>query len=239
MDLKEVEGIDPNTHWYYRSKSEAVLKAISRHTNNPQVVVDIGAGSGFFTKRILETYPDSAGICIDVNYDASTLKSDPRLEFTNQELPRFGDTYLFMDVLEHVEDDLKLLTGYLAPAPAGAIVVITVPAFKSLWSNHDVYLGHFRRYKRKEVDQLAMKTGLEVLESQYIFSTIFPLVWLHRKLIFKKKQGSHMKSTSRITNTLLRTLLKLENQFNGNSRFGLSVLVVAKKPSATPLRARK
>lgn len=232
MDLKEAEGINPKTHWYYQSKSEAVLKAISRHAADPRFIVDIGAGSGFFTQQILETYPDSTGVCIDVNYDASTLKSDPRIEFTNQDLPRLGDTYLFMDVLEHVEDDLKLLTEYLAPAPAGAIIVITVPAFNSLWSNHDEYLGHFRRYERKEVERLAIKTGLQVLESRYIFSTIFPLVWIYRKLISKKKQGSHMKNTSRITNTLLRTLLKLENRFNGNLRFGLSVLVIAKKPGA-------
>ena len=224
-----MEGIDPNTHWYYQSKSEALLMAISRHRNNLQVVVDIGAGSGFFTQQILKTYPAASGICIDVNYDMNTLKSDTRLEFTNHETPRSGDTYLFMDVLEHVEDDSELLVGHLMSAPAEALVVITVPAFKALWSSHDEYLGHYRRYKRREVDQLAIKSGLHVLESRYIFSTIFPLVWIYRKLVLQNKQGSHMKNSSRITNTWLRNLLKFDNKLIRNPYFGLSVLVVAKK----------
>ena len=239
MDLKESEGINPQLHWYYQSKSEAILKAIARQRKDPKVIVDIGAGSGFFTHQILETYPDSKGICLDVNYDLSTMKSHPRIEFTNQDSPRSGDTYLFMDVLEHVEDDLALLTRHLEPASEGAVVVITVPAFKSLWSSHDEYLGHFRRYRRKELDQLAVKSGLQVLESRYIFSTIFPLVWFYRKMIPHKKQGSQMKNASLFINTALTILLKFDNKIIKNSYFGLSVLVIAKKLDTRSARTQE
>jgi hypothetical protein len=51
-----------------------------------------------------------------------------------------------MDVLEHVEDDFRLLSDILTLIPVGSHVLITVPAEPALWTVHDESFGHWRRY---------------------------------------------------------------------------------------------
>src|SRR3546814_19735603 len=64
-----------------------------------------------------------------------------------------------MDVLEHVEDDAGLLRTYLDKAPPQAQAVITVPAFQFLWSHHDVFLEHHRRYTLKTLSRVVERAG--------------------------------------------------------------------------------
>lgn len=66
---------------------------------------------------------------------------------------------MLLDVLEHIENDedfLRLLYKKLEP---DGKVLITVPAFKCLWSNEDVSAGHFRRYRDKQLKNVAEKCG--------------------------------------------------------------------------------
>ena len=51
-----------------------------------------------------------------------------------------------MDVLEHVSDDVGLVREYAKRAKPGTRFVVSVPAFMWLWSGHDVFLEHHRRY---------------------------------------------------------------------------------------------
>ncbi len=50
MDLKEFDLVDPSTHWYYQSKLFALRKELAQHGHGVQHVIDVGAGSGFFSK---------------------------------------------------------------------------------------------------------------------------------------------------------------------------------------------
>src|SRR3546814_13128694 len=80
-----------------------------------------------------------------------------------------------MDVLEHVEDDAGLLRTYLDKAPPQAQAVITVPAFQFLWSHHDVFLEHHRRYTLKTLSRVVERAGAVPLRMHYYYGTIFPL----------------------------------------------------------------
>ena len=57
-----------------------------------------------------------------------------------------ADLVLAMDVIEHVEDDAALISAYCDLAPRGTRFIISVPAFNFLWSAHDIFLEHHRRY---------------------------------------------------------------------------------------------
>jgi hypothetical protein len=62
--------------------------------------------------------------------------------------PRINEVRLvtMTDVLEHVRDDRSLLADVVQACPSGTWFILTVPADMSLWSDHDVVLGHYRRY---------------------------------------------------------------------------------------------
>jgi hypothetical protein len=144
-----------------------------------------------------------------------------------------ADTLLFIDVLEHVEDDALLLKEYLNKSTEDALFVISVPAFQSLWSNHDIYLEHFRRYRIQDLRNLLLKVGLVEIHSTYIFGSLFPVIWMIRQV---KKRGnsrkvdSDLKESSKIMNWILLAVLKCERYLFVNKMFGTSALIIAKKP---------
>ena len=227
MDLKELTLVNPQTNWYYRAKLHAILRLITKHSIHPVRIIDVGAGSGFFGKSIKERYPNSGLDCIDTNYKENSIDIDGTV-YKKDSNGVVGDTYLFIDVLEHVDDDLGLVNEYIKNA-AGANVIITVPAFMSLWSGHDVFLEHKRRYTRKEISKLCSELDLQELESGYLFSSIFPIAYVIRKIKRKNTNQSSMKESNLALNFLLRSICSIEHHFFRNPFFGLSTYLVARK----------
>lgn len=143
-----------------------------------------------------------------------------------------------MDVLEHVDDDLALLTQYSGDLPSGARVAITVPAFSFLWSGHDVFLEHRRRYSLVQLEDLVRRAGLEVERGRYFFGLVFPLVAIIRLLENRRiKRGelqpkSSLKKTPEPLNCLLVAAHTLErvSLFRVNRMAGLTAFCLARKP---------
>ena len=86
-----------------------------------------------------------------------------------------GNLVLMMDVLEHVPDDTALLRSYAARVQPGTRFLITVPAHKWMWSGHDVFLEHYRRYTLREVEALISRAGLTRVATSYYFGFTLPL----------------------------------------------------------------
>lgn len=228
MDLKEAAAGSPKDHWYYKHKSLMILRAIKKHTQTYSPVIDVGSGSGFFAEQVRESFGSEIVICVDSNYNSYQIGYHDGIKYQTEPPNERGNLYLFVDVLEHVEDPEALLTKYAANSNPGAVFVLTVPAFMSLWSPHDVYLDHFKRYTLKELETLASKCRLEILEARYLFAPIFPLVYLYRKVFKNRQPSSDLKAASLFINSLFGLLLKMEIITKSNRVFGTSVFVVAR-----------
>lgn len=227
MDLKELDRVNPESHWYYQSKLVGILRLIKTSGVKPASLVDVGAGSGFFGKSIQNQLEIPKLICVDTNYSAEL--SEPGVEFKNSSYGCSADLYLFIDVLEHVVDDVALVREYLDKAPSKSIFIITVPAFMSLWSGHDEYLEHVKRYRVKELQVLVDGLDATTVSKGYLFSTIFPLVWIVRKLQSSDKKDSNMKEISKPANTILKLVTQWEHKVTRNQIFGLSAYIAFKK----------
>lgn len=231
MDIKELDLVDPATNWYYQSKLVAVRKHL-QDINTASILVDVGAGSGFFGLNLDSSVRTESLHFIDPEY-AFKVPSSVASCNTHNECPHIsGDTYLFIDVLEHVTNDVELLTHYVEEANAGAKFALSVPAFMALWSPHDVFLEHKKRYTKRELEQVAANAGLQVTNSYYLFSFLTPLIYVIRKI---KNLGSNvtsdMKNFPSIVNTILSVICKFEHKFFENKLFGLTVIVFAEKIS--------
>ena len=214
MDLKELEsGVDPHTHWYYQSKKKPLLEyvdSIYKKINQPLTIVDVGSGSSFFMEELFAYAPGKIKkiYCVDIGY--SELEETETKGKTIERLRQLPDRIengiaVMMDVLEHVEDDVALLAGIKKRCAGTNYFFITVPAFQSLWSQHDVYLGHYRRYTIKTLKESLQKANYHPAGIHYMYGSIFPLVWMARKF-FKNpdKPRSDMAPSSPIVNTLLK-----------------------------------
>ncbi len=239
MDLKELKsGVEPATHWYYRTKkipAVRFLRGILAGRGDALDVLDIGAGSGFFSDCLMDAGRGRIRDVrrVDTGYAADESLRDARISGTvgrSRELPgRVRDSLiLMMDVLEHAKDDQALLNSVADRCEATNYFFITAPAFMSLWSPHDDFLGHFRRYTLPELTATAEKAGLRVTSSYYLYGAIFPVVWLVRRWKGSSGGGSDMKPAGFAVSWFLELLCRAEFVFRRlNKLAGVTCVVEA------------
>lgn len=241
MDLKEQEALGDaiHQHWYFRAKLAALRHWIAGLAM--QEVLDVGAGSGFFAQALLETTSLTAGTCVDPGYPGDFARSvgGKPLRFTRGIDSSGADLVLMMDVLEHVDDDVGLLHEYARKTPAGACFVISVPAFQWLWSGHDVFLEHRRRYTLPQIESVVRAAGLEVRRGAYFFAAVFPLAAAVRLLSRIRASSdaipprSQLRRHGAVVNRTLGALCRAEMPFLAiNRAFGLTAFVLAGKARA-------
>jgi hypothetical protein len=145
-----------------------ILSLLARHAGTTRYV-DVGAGDLYFAKR-LRALTAAPIYAVDVNYTERASEDQIMVCTDLSQVPsRSIDVALLMDVLEHVADDLALLRAVdRVLAPAGGMLV-TVPAHGFLWSDHDVFLGHHRRYTIATLRRLLTSAGLEIVEAFYFY----------------------------------------------------------------------
>lgn len=231
MDLKESEIGDPGDHWYYNHKLRVITNAITRYATKTSPLIDVGSGSGFFAKKILEEFGPREIFCIDTKYKIEEIGLRDGINYQIEPPSQRGNLYLLLDVLEHVEDPKGLLESYIKCANTSATFLISVPAFMSLWSPHDVFLNHVKRYTLLELRDLIASCNLEVIESRYLFAPIFPLVFLYRKLSRHRAPSSDLKIGGSLGNLIFGKVLWLDFYFRKNRAFGTSAFIVARVPS--------
>src|SRR5262249_20336608 len=86
------------------------------------------------------------------------------------------DSVVFLNVLEHIEDDRAVLRSLWDTVPEGWRIVILVPYNMSLYSPFDKALGHFRRYSKGELEEKMRAAGFEV-EKQFYFNKFGVFAW--------------------------------------------------------------
>lgn len=234
MDLKEEDilGADIGRHWYYRSKAAALRRAVAGLA--PRRLLDIGAGSGFFSRHLLAETAAESALCVDIGYPADrddSVAGKPVL-YRRDTGPTDCDLVLMMDVLEHVDDDRGLVRHYAAKVPPGAHFLVTVPAFAFLWSGHDIFLEHKRRYRLPEIEAAMRDAGLEIVRGAYYFGFIFPLAAAVRLADRNTTEPrSSLKKHGALANGVLTAACAIELPlFPINRLAGLSAFVLARKP---------
>lgn len=234
MDLKEEEilGEDTARHWYYRAKADALLRSL--RGMEFASVLDVGAGSGFFSRQILARTSAREALCVDPNYaaDSDAMPGGKPLSMRREIRSSSADLVLMMDVIEHVADDRELVAHYADLCAPGTRFVVTVPAFMWLWSGHDVFLEHYRRYTLPQLCAVIEAAGLRLERGHYFFGGVLPLVAAVRgfkRLRGADRPGSDMRREAPIVNGLLYGLCAAEarlmhlNKLGGTTVFALAV----------------
>ena len=136
------------------------------------------------------------------------------------------DTVVLLDVLEHIEDDVALLTRLGARLGPGGHLILKVPAMPSLYSPMDEAIGHWRRYDRSGLTQVISRAGLEVVRVWSFNTAAVPGWWWNGRV---RKLRSPPQGQVALYNRLvpvLRPLDRLTRLF-----CGISLLAVARRPA--------
>jgi SAM-dependent methyltransferase len=238
VDIKEAEllGGDIAGHWYYRAKLAAVRSLLAGVAFRE--ILDVGAGMGFFSRELLRGEGVESAICVDPGYERDSEESvDGKPLLFRRRIERSAaDLVLMMDVLEHVPDDVALAGEYAEMARPGTHFIVTVPAFAFLWSGHDVFLEHYRRYTLAGIERVLRAAGLRIERGCYFYGALFPLVAAARLAGRLRSSGpatarSDMREFSPPVNTAFWAVCRAELAvFRANRLGGLTAFVHATRP---------
>jgi SAM-dependent methyltransferase len=221
-------------HWWWRAREHFVLEVL-RELAPPGGfgrILDVGCGDGLFfpaLSRFGEVHgiePD-ASLVTDQGRKHGVLHVQP---FDADFKPghRFG-LITMLDVLEHLPDPVAALRHVGSLLDDAGKVLITVPAFPSLWTAHDVLNHHHRRYTRASLTEEAGLAGITLTECRYFFNWMYVL---KRAVHWKEMLFSATPSLPTIppppANHLLFALARLEQPFSSRLPlpFGSSLLAV-------------
>lgn len=171
MDLTEkTENL--KRHPWELSRSYNILKLLPR--NNNLIYADVGAGDKYFTSKLLSITGEKV-FAIDNEYKNAGTEHDGIISLNNVcHLQNNSiDCLIMMDVLEHIENETIFLHDVFDKLKPNGNIIITVPAMQFLFSSHDVFLKHHRRYNRKQLMNLLRKHDIHIEQSYYFYSTLF------------------------------------------------------------------
>jgi SAM-dependent methyltransferase len=178
-------------HFWFQGRNpiiSSIVRQLIKDMPSGYRVVEVGCGTGSVLRCLENVCADGHVYGLDLFREGLTY-AQKRVEcpLIQGDIlnPPFGaqfDLIGMFDVLEHLPNDVEILRSLHAMlAPHGALV-LTVPAYQSLWSYFDEASRHVRRYEKDQLFDRLEKAGFHVEYLSPYMMTIFPLVWLNRKL---------------------------------------------------------
>ena len=227
-------------YWWFVGRRRVASRLLEA-TQATGPVLDFGCGAGVVLQSLQQSGHEAVGL------DSSDLALafcqkrglGPLVRGDGERIPLRSNTFgaaLALDVFEHIEDDARAYAEVYRVLRPGGVLVLSVPAFASLWGPHDVALHHFRRYRRAELVQRLQQVGFQIDKVSYSVFCLFPVVVLTR-FIEKLRSGPPRASLPTVPPWLNRALIALQ-EFEGrliariNLPWGSSLVAVARKPSS-------
>lgn len=213
MDYKDyVSGYKSQYFWFKAKKKllHILLSKIPIHQN--QNILDIGAGTGddicilnkFGKVHVLDCNQMALDLIPNESIATKTVGDACNLPYKDNTF----DIVVALDVLEHIEDDNQAITEIHRVLKSNGFFIFTVPAYQKLYSAHDKYLGHVRRYNKKLI-----KNRLSLFKKITLGSWLFfllPCAIIDRTL-HKKQHHTLEEKTSRFVNNLFYFIMSIEN----------------------------
>jgi SAM-dependent methyltransferase len=141
------------------------------------------------------------------------------------------ESVVFLNVLEHIEDDEAVLANLFDVIPEGGRVIVLVPYNMRLYSDFDRQLGHFRRYAKNELENKFRVAGFEV-EKQFYFNKAGVPAWYAANKLGKQ---SALKPWQLKVYNILTPIFRVLDRILPTT--GLSTVVIGRKPAATRTEA--
>ena len=157
------------------------------------------------------------------------------------ELAKPYDIICAFDVVEHLEDDRGAAAWIGDGLKPGGSFIATVPAYQWLFSDHDVALGHYRRYTKNSFNAI-LPARLRVVKTGYFNSTLFPIPAAGRlvkklrraRMAPSRRRGQGEHDRAGLARSDFRSILSAEVGIIRRRPlfpFGLSVFSMAQKVS--------
>lgn len=234
------EAAAEETHWWFVGRRKLFGRILEECTlPRDATILDVGTS----TRTNLRLLRD-IGFCrvtgLDLSEEAirycEAKGFGPVMQGNICDLPFPDESYDFIlatDIIEHVDDDALALRETRRVLVPGGRVLITVPAFQSLWGLQDERSFHKRRYRLRPLLQIVQAAGLQPVRYHYFNYLLFCPIWLARRMI--TLLGLRLDSEAQVNTPALNRIMTVI--FDADIRtapiikppFGVSILILARK----------
>jgi SAM-dependent methyltransferase len=221
-------------HWWWRAREAALIETLKRlkPSSGWPRILDVGCGDGLFFDQLLafghvEGVEPSGNLVDPAGVHRQRIHVRPFDETFRP--PKPFSLILMLDVLEHLEDPVGALRHATRLLSPGGTVLITVPAFNLLWTNHDVINQHRTRYTKASFRRLAEQAELFVDEEHYWFQWTAPVKMAERTVeILLRREAVPPRVPPRLINAALYKWSRFEHLLLQRLKppFGSSLMVI-------------
>lgn len=198
-------------------------------------ILEVGAGIGTFTKSILSVKEVEKIFLLEPAEELrehlkDNFRDNNKIEIISSQAEDMSpesirdmniDTVVFVNVLEHIENDADVLRKFSAGLKPGSQILTFSPAFKLLYAHIDATAGHYRRYTKKEIREKLEIAGLEVIHLRYFNLLGFFSWFLFAKLL---KANDFSERGLKLYDSIIPFLQKMERLIS--PPFGQSVIAI-------------
>lgn len=237
--FQELAALEDENFWF-QARNELILWAIQHYFEKPIHYAEIGCGTGYVLRAVEQVFPETDIVGSELfieglKYASQRCRRSKLVQLDARNIPyrnQFNVVGIF-DVLEHIDDDLVVLSEIEKSLVSDGGVLITVPQHRWLWSAVDDAACHFRRYSAKELEEKVKAAGFEVLRSTSFVSLLIPFMVVARLLFRNQASATSAElSINKQLNWIFRKIMALEFklvQLGFNFSLGGSRLIVGRK----------
>jgi SAM-dependent methyltransferase len=239
-------------HWWFRGRRTVVRPLLAEALRRAPTaaspsLLEVGCGTGGNLDFLQDGFAPSRRVGLDFDASALAFCASRGLESAlvqgdGTKLPvreESLDVIVALDIVEHFDDDVALLAEFHRVLRPGGQIVISVPAYPWLWSPHDDFLHHRKRYRGGELEGRLERAGFRVERRHGFNFLLFPAIALVR-LLKKLAQGGKPASGTDFfelpgpLNRAVAALFSIESWLVRALpiRFGVSFMVLAAKTGA-------
>lgn len=230
-------------HWWFVTRRELVRSLVKKQGKQDPSILDIGCASGLMLQG-LESDGLSKSKLTGIDISPEAIEASRELGYGDTHVMDGGnpdaldktfDIIVSSDCLEHIKDDETALKKWHSLLNEGGRAIVFVPAYQFLWTAHDDWNHHFRRYTKAELVTKAKAAGFEVKQAGYWNTILFPLIAALRFFQqMTQAEGDAITLPSAPVNAFFRTVMRIENGIFKLIRFpfGVSTYCILEKPSS-------
>jgi len=230
-------------NYWFRARNRLIVWALRRHFPGLRDYLEVGCGTGYVLSAVEAAFPSATTVggeaqLAGLEHAVRRVRRSRLLQIDATRIPFRGafDVLGCFDVLEHIEEDGRVLAECFLALRQGGGIVLTVPQHPFLWSAADEYAQHLRRYTRAGLVGKLHQAGFRAVLVTSFVALLLPAMLAaraRRRHLDTDYDPDAEFAVGRVTNALLEGVLDFERQlirFGLRFPFGGSLLVVARKP---------